>query len=185
MSKSLGQDDRKKVYLLGVDNGGQHIFMESPTFDCSWYWGFGYIEEYTNNENPHKSHDITSHSHFKGGLVGNIDKEYIHHINKNKTFKSTVLTDSESWLLSELMESARILSESAALFHTGGAHVTTNTIKTLKNIENWYNINYRLLPEIFSEIDKLLSPDKDDISAELEFQTKKVTKAYHDGGVKQ
>ena len=38
----------KDAYLLGKDDQGIQYWLESPSWDCDWYWGFGYVETYTN-----------------------------------------------------------------------------------------------------------------------------------------
>ena len=53
----------KDIYLLGEDKDGIKYWLEAPSWDCGWYWGFGYVETYTNNKNPSKSRDIMSHQH--------------------------------------------------------------------------------------------------------------------------
>ena len=37
-------------YLLGRDEEGINYWLEEPSWDCGWYWGFGYVETYTTNE---------------------------------------------------------------------------------------------------------------------------------------
>ena len=54
----------KKIYLLGADAEGTKYWLEAPSWDCDRYWGFGYVETYTNNDCPNKSRDINSHQHF-------------------------------------------------------------------------------------------------------------------------
>ena len=37
-------------YLLGKDEDGVKWYLRKPTWDCGWYWGFGYLDSFTNNE---------------------------------------------------------------------------------------------------------------------------------------
>ena len=53
----------KDIYLIGKDKDGVKYWLEAPSWDCGYYWGFGYVETYTNNNNPSKAKDITSHQH--------------------------------------------------------------------------------------------------------------------------
>lgn len=64
MKKQKSKAFRKEIYLLGCDSSGQNYWLEAPSWDCNWYWGFGYIETYTNNSNPSISKDIESHQHW-------------------------------------------------------------------------------------------------------------------------
>lgn len=151
----------KDVYLLGKDKNGERVWLEAATWDCGWYWGFGYVERYQNNRQPSKAKDISSHTHWDTGIIGKKDEKgtYIHHINENPEFVSTVLTEKESWTLSELMKTFYILRESAETFGRGGAHITNNPAKeVIKNEYMAKKINEIMLPAIFSEVYKLLSP---------------------------
>jgi hypothetical protein len=172
ISKRVDNAFGKKIYLLGIETDNTYVWMEKPSWDCGWYWGFGYIETYTDNKHPSKARDITSHSHYKGSIVGQMEKydfdkkcfvkdEYIHHINENKKFKATTLTDKESWKLSELMETAYTLKDCAALFGKGNSHISPDEYENeiIKNTEISEMINKQLLPKIFNYIDDLLSRD--------------------------
>jgi len=102
-SHAFGRD----VYLLGERKTGEWVWLEAPQWNCDWYWGFGYIEEYTVNKHPERARDIQSHSHWSG-LVGKqeyydtekgcfrLGSKYIHHLNMNPDMAGTVLTDGES-----------------------------------------------------------------------------------------
>ena len=165
----------KKIYLLGIDKENKYFWLESPSFDCGWYWGFGYIERYTNNKNPERAKDTASHTHFKGGIIGEQEfydykkrcfrkGEYKHHLNEHD-LKASVLSDDESWELSELMNSYYLLRETAEFFNHGGSHTTKNPLEDdLKKPDLVKEINWVLLPKIFKEVDKLLSPKAIEIS---------------------
>ena len=49
MKKQTTTAFKKKIYLLGADAEGTKYWLEAPSWDCDWYWGFGYVETYTNN----------------------------------------------------------------------------------------------------------------------------------------
>ena len=61
MNKEMDRAFGKQVLLLGIKDG-EKVWLEMPTFDCNWYWGFGYLETYTGSQ-PSKSRDILSHTH--------------------------------------------------------------------------------------------------------------------------
>lgn len=48
--------------LLFKQDGIKH-YLQKHSWDCGWYWGKGYITTYTNERQPIKSKDISSHSH--------------------------------------------------------------------------------------------------------------------------
>lgn len=64
MKKRTTKAFGKKVYLLGTDEYDRYLWLEAPSWDCGWYWGFGYIEEYTNHKNPSIAIDINMHTHW-------------------------------------------------------------------------------------------------------------------------
>jgi hypothetical protein len=156
----------KNIYLLGESKDGTLYWLESASWDCGWYWGFGYVESYTVNQNPVLSKDIESHQHWNSFIVGKHEKnEYIHHINDNSDFADTTLTDSESWQLAELMKRFYILKESAELFGRGGVFLSGQD-DNLKRPEWVKEINEVILPNIFEQVYKILTPVKEDKSNE-------------------
>jgi hypothetical protein len=157
------------VYLLGKDENGIKYWLEMPTWDCGWHWGAGYVETYKQNWAPSKARDIDSHRHFKGFVIGqqqkyNFEKKvfeddkYTHHLNEVLT--ESVLSDKESWVLSELMNSIYTLKETAEFFGRGSSHITENPLnKELKDPKLTKRINEVLLPKLFKKVEELLSPD--------------------------
>jgi len=148
----------KKIYLLGIDKNNEKIWLEEPTWDCDWYWGFGYIQRYTNNTCPEKAKDITSHSHWDGEITGFKDEKnnYVHHINGNPNLIATTLTDNESWELSDLMKSFYTLKNTAEIFRSGMSHIAKTKVN-LKDKKQEDHINKVLLFKIFKRIDEILS----------------------------
>ena len=169
MNKKKTHAFGKDIYLLGKQADGDLIWLESASWDCDWYWGFGYIETYTNNNRPDLAKDISSHSHWTG-LVGrqeyyDIEKhcfrlgsDYIHHLNNNPNIAETVLTDDESWELADLMKTFYTLKDMAELYHSGNSHLTSKTKVNLKNEEQENYINKELIPKIFNRVYEILSP---------------------------
>lgn len=145
-----------KHYLLGADADGVKHYLKSPHWECDWFWGFGYIHTFTNNNNPIASRDISSHWHFSG-----IAKQY--QTNYYDAFKQmfvkTPLTDKEIWTLCELMKTFYTMKDYAELVHLGGAHYTTNPCRDLiQNTKEATRINEIVLPKIFDEVEKILTP---------------------------
>lgn len=142
----------KDIYLLGKDKDGINYWLEQASWDCNWYWGFGYVETYTNNRNPEKAKDIRSHQHFDGlffkGVSFDVFKEF---------FAETPLKDKEIWKLLELMKSYYIAKEYAFMLHTGGAHYTSNPCaEIIGDLHEWDRINKVVIPAICEEVYKLL-----------------------------
>jgi len=155
MKKKVLSRHGKKIYLLGKDAEGINYWLEAPSWDCDWYWGFGYIETYTNNANPSIAKDITSHSHFDSMFL-----------NRNKCaydafrefFKETPLTNAEIWELTDYMMTFYNLKSVAELFRTGYSHQTSRAkIDSLENQEQNDLVNKVWLPEVFKRIENILT----------------------------
>jgi len=157
LTKTKSHAFGKDTYLIGRDQYGDPVWLEAASWDCSWYWGFGYMEVYTNKLNPSAARDINSHSHWSG-FVGKQDNgEYHRHI--NQTLTESVLTESESWKLSDLMASFYTLKEAAAIVDRGGSHLSTpDNQAAITDKEMAERINKVLLPALFEEVYKILTP---------------------------
>ena len=59
MEKEVITKFGRKYYLLGKDAEGTKYWLEEPSWDCNWYWGFGYVQTFDRSGN-----DIDSHQHF-------------------------------------------------------------------------------------------------------------------------
>ena len=145
-------------YLLGRDKQGQYVWLEKESWDCGWYWGFGYLHTFTNNEHPTYSKDIASHTHFKSVFMKSpvFTKKAF-----EEYFEETTLTEDEMRILCDYMETYYILKDAAGLFHHGYSWQTSKaSIDGLKSEELEAHINKVLLPELFKRIEELLSPAK-------------------------
>jgi hypothetical protein len=105
-----------KLYLGRLrDNqelGGEAIYLSKHSWDCSWYWGMGYI----GNKNLH--------THFDSTFLQGKTKYDI-----TEVFSSTRLNQRNWWTILEMFSSAYRLKEVADLYYTGGSHITTNLCK--------------------------------------------------------
>lgn len=164
---------RKDIYLFGINSEGKKIWLEAPSWDCEWYWGFGYMETYTNNDNPEKAKDIMSHSHFSG-LVGGQEKydfetrktiklEYIHNVYDNPDFSGFTFDKETGWKISELFKQFYLLKDMAEFCHKKpfpGCNITTVREVNHGDLTAWYDhINKVMIPAITTEILNLLTPE--------------------------
>jgi hypothetical protein len=141
ISKAFG----KNIFLLGEDEQEIKYWLEEPTFDCGWYWGFGYIETYTNNKNPKGAKDINTHEHaskfypefFLGRLV------------------KTTFTEKEGWLLAELFRSFYLFRDLAEFYTYGNCHITESIFKP--DSAKAKEINKEIIPKITAKIIEILS----------------------------
>ena len=129
--------------LLGYNND-KPIYLSPPSWDCGWYWGFGYL----GNKN--------CHYHLSGlndGKNQNMFDALKEHFGDSFILKN----DSDVWTFCELVKTAYTLKECAEVLGRGGSHYTTNPCKDLIiNTDEVTRINNVVLPQIFEEIYKLL-----------------------------
>jgi hypothetical protein len=147
----------KTIYLLGQDKNGINYWLEGPSWECSWYWGFGYIETYTNNNSPEHSKDISSHSH-----ASNFMAEYFTELNGSKPILTkTVFTEDEGWELSELFKQFYHWRDHAELLYRGNMNITTATDKLFKwkDEVECKRINKEVIPKITARIIEILKPN--------------------------
>jgi len=91
-------------------NDGETIYLSPPSWDCGWYWGFGYI----GNENRHY--------HIDGlNKEKNIRDAMIEHF--GDSLKIRLL---DVWTFAELMQTFYALKEAAEVLGRGGSHITSN-----------------------------------------------------------
>lgn len=154
MKKQKNHAFGKDIYLLGKDNGGTLYWLEAGSWDCKWYWGFGYVETYTNNNSLSRSRDISSHQHFDS-LFFNKNKDG--HTAFKEFFAETPFTDSEIWKLLELMKAFYTAREYSDMIYRGGAHYTSNPAKEVIQDETEYErINKKMIPSIMEEVYKIM-----------------------------
>ena len=157
----MKQIDKKTInkfgehYLLGINKEGKHIWLEKESWDCGWYWGAGYLHEFTNDRCPTQSKDLQMHTHFDSLFL-----------NKNKSaydlldeyFDAMVVNKDQRYELVDLMMTMYKLKECAEIFHHGNSWQTERAkIDDLqdKNMED--KINKVLLPQVFDRIRTLLT----------------------------
>jgi hypothetical protein len=122
MKKQQSHAFGKTVYLLGADEHGTKYWLEAPSWDCEWYWGFGYIETYTRNDSPSTSKDINSHQH-----AGDFMDWCMEWNGKEPTLKETTFSNSEAWELCELFSRFEMFKDMAGYYHRGGTHTASIT----------------------------------------------------------
>lgn len=157
MEKQQSRAFGKEVYLLGADEDGIKYWLEAPSWDCGWYWGFGYIETYTSNNNPSTSRDINTHQH-----AGDFMDWCIEWNSKTPTLKETTFSNKEAWELCELFKRFNLFKNLAEYYHSGGCHVTSLG-DDKKDIETCKRINEIDIPYITGKIVEILKPNKDTI----------------------
>lgn len=146
--KKLKTTSSKDMFLLGVTKDKARIYLERASWDCGWYYGFGYIETF----DPQHS----SHSHFEGFNEGKNQDLRSAFLEFFKGGKLTV-TAKESWTLCELMQSFYQLQKIASLYHNGGGSgLTTNPV--INENETIRKTVLKDIKKIIVEVQKMLAP---------------------------
>jgi hypothetical protein len=167
--------------LLGYNNN-EPIYLSPPSWNCGWYWGFGYL----GNRNRHYHVEgLTKHETY------NFEKKFFEYEFTNlydgfiKHFGNTLrVRKSELWTLVELFKTFYTLKETAEVLGRGGSHYTSNPAKDIIiNKDEVTRINSIVLPQIFEEIYKILNRNVDNdkvnkklVSLNLKGNTDKVVK---------
>ena len=155
----------RDMYLLGVDDEGIEYWLEEPSWDCGWYWGFGYIETLNKTKT-----DIESHQH-----ATDFYTEW-----KSKVLKQTTFTEAESWGLCELFDDFYTLRELAdAQYHNGKLGNYTSErhgfdFNTL--FKDGMVINRDCLPFVMGKIISILTPEETETADSLELKYKDMLK---------
>lgn len=126
-------------------NQNESIYLSAPSWDCGWYWGFGYL----GNKN--------CHYHVNG--LEKSENSNLFDAFKKHFGNSLIVRDSQLWTLCELFKTFYALKETCEVLGRGGSHMTTNPCKELIiNKSEVERLNNIVLPQIFEEIYKILIP---------------------------
>lgn len=131
-------------YLIGY-NDSEPIYLSSPSWDCGWYWGFGYL----GNKNCH---------YHVNGLAKDCD---LYDGFKKHFGESLKIRDSNLWTFCELFKTFYVLKETAEVLGRGGTHYSNNPCKNIiVNKDEVERINKTIMPALFEEIYKILEMNK-------------------------
>ena len=146
----------KKIYLLGTDAEGTKYWLEAPSWYCGLFWGFGYINAYTNNDYPSRARDLKSHYHFDDLFLNNSKVSAFDAF--KEFFNETTLNKKEIGLFIYYMDFSYTLKRDAAALRAGHFNIIKKAnFSKAQSIEIAKEINEKMLPAIFKQIDILLS----------------------------
>lgn len=126
-------------YFGKLKETGERIYITAPSWDCGWYWSFGYLG------NAH------CHYHLDG-------------VAKGRCLRDALLDDYELapwvqdniWTFCELAMTAYALKQTVEVLGHGGSHYSTNPCaEVIKNPDEVTRINTVVLPAVFGAIEKL------------------------------
>ena len=140
--EAMNKQKLATLYLLGTDEDGIKYWLKAPSWDCDWYWGFGYIE--TKDSHQHANNFMDWCKEWNG---------------KEPILKKTTFTDNEAWQLCELFKRFYMFKDMAEYYHIGGAHITTIKDEvSKKDEEKEKHINEVEIPYITAKILDILKP---------------------------
>lgn len=130
--------------ILGKNEHGV-INLRRPSFDCDWYWGFGYLG------------NRIIHYHLSG--IGEGENINFHDALTKHFGDSFIIKDGKDiWQFAEIVQSIYTLKKAAELFHLGGAHYTTNPDAEMLKKSDWEReINEVLIPQQIASMYKILA----------------------------
>jgi len=133
----------RKVFFGDRKEDGSAIYLSAPSWDCGWYWSFGYLG------NSREHYHLSSFANGRNiNMFDALKADY--HLCKS------LQEDRMLWLFCELAQTAYSLKETAAVLRRGGSHYTDNPCKEIvKNQVEVERLNREVLPAIFAEISKL------------------------------
>ena len=92
----------------------ERVFLTKHSWDCGWYWGFGYI----GNRNLH--------THFDSVFLGSIT-------DVDKIFRVPIFKQDDWWVLRDLFKQAYAIKECAEVYHHGGHQTTSKDTIIIQN----------------------------------------------------
>lgn len=142
-----------EAYYFGtLKTCNERIRLSAPTFDCNWYWGFGYL----GNKNCH--YHLKSY-HLDRGFSDYRSITMFDAFKTDYTLCDVLQNDTTLRTFCELVQTVYSLLAVAEIFSRGGSHQSKNPCQELlKNLAIYEQINFVLLPALFKEIDKLFVP---------------------------
>jgi hypothetical protein len=130
------------IKLGVVDN--EDIYLKAPSWDCDWYWGFGYIGN-------------RDHHYHLDWLNEGKNQNFYDAIKEHFGASFVIKDDNDIWLFSELIKTFYTLRETAKLLVQGHSNYCTNPLsENIKNIDEAKRINEELMPLLFNQIYRIL-----------------------------
>ena len=141
--KNVNGKDRVFFGTRKSDNA--RIYLTKPSWDCGWYWGFGYL----GNKNEH--YHLSGYQDGRNiNMYDALKEDY--KLNKN--------IEKHLWTFVELVKTAYALKETAEVLGRGGSHYTKNPcMGYIVNPDEVKRINEVVLPKIFEELNKIYEND--------------------------
>lgn len=138
------------------------VFIVRPTWDCGWYWGFGYLERC----NP-RIGDVDFHTHIDHEFGTNKDGRRVNWYEGMQELLDqgdVFVDDHDRWKFLEIVKTIYNLRMTAEVLGLGGSNYDNNPLSDeIYNPIEVRRINEDLIPKLIDEMYKVLGvvPDEE------------------------
>jgi len=133
----------EKVFFGTRKSDGAGIYLEKPSWQCGWYWGFGYLG------------NSREHYHLNGYANGQNINMY------NALLGDYVLNPKireQLWEFCEIAKTIYSLKEAAEVIGRGGSHYMKNPCtEIIINKEEVERLNNEVLPALFNAMNEIFN----------------------------
>ena len=137
-------------FRMGVRHG-RGISLRRPSFDCDWYWGFGYLG---NTQCHYHLNSLETMDWQNDGLR---DKNLFDQLKIHFGDSLTIKDDADLWKFCEIVTTIYTLKEAAELFCHGGSNYSTNPDKDfLKDDAMYLRIVKEMIPAQIASLYRVL-----------------------------
>lgn len=160
LEKNTIGSGKNKKYLMGKNQDGEKVWLETPSWDCGWYWGFGYLK--TKSSHTHVDGLTGKHEYYDTEKqCFRLSSDYVHNIYDSPKLVVTTFTSNEGWKLTELFRQFYLLKEMAEFTHKKrpGCHITTSPVDHGSMVLWHQKINRVMIPKVADEIMRMLTPE--------------------------
>ena len=136
---------KSRIFLGKRKQDNRRIYLSAPSWDCDWYWGFGYLgnsREHYHLEDYQAENGVKRNVNMRDALL--------------EDYKLNLKIHKNLWVFCELSKTAYILNKAAKVYYFGSTNYTTNPCAEFVKNENEYRrINWVVLPKIFDTMHEL------------------------------
>lgn len=137
-----------KDFRIGIMDG-RDVMLRVPSFDCGWYWGFGYLG----------NRDCHFHLNYLESMDPKLANKNLYDQLIGLFGDSLTIPRKKLWTFCEIVKTIYTLKEAAEVFGRGGSY-TKNPDKDALTIPEYVDrINNELIPMQIRSLWELLTVD--------------------------
>ena len=140
MKQTIFKEDFKMG--IGKTDDRNTVVLKAPSFDCGWYWGFGYLS------------NKWVHYHMNGLMITD---NLFDGLKKEFGDSLVIKNEKDLWTFCELMKTFYTLKDTAEVLERGGSNYGDNPIKNIiQNKKEANRINKKVMIALFDAIENIL-----------------------------